>query len=199
MATAQAALLLSFWTPPLRADSKPNTMWLMIAIENAKKSGADYYSDESNLGRVQVGGKYAAMRRLWWCCIIRDRILPLGVRRSIQITPAHFDLRKNMYLGLAELKAEIRNSKGHCEHTKDDLTSIMEAIVNLCVELTDILLLAFPLKSTVDQFDCILLEIRKCKDALYRWYDETPFRNYGSGTTDQAVILNVNLMYTYYQ
>ncbi|RMJ08344.1 hypothetical protein CDV36_012053 [Fusarium kuroshium] len=41
VAIAQAALLLTYWTPPLKADSKPNTMWLMIAIENARSSRGD--------------------------------------------------------------------------------------------------------------------------------------------------------------
>lgn len=45
--TAQAALLLTFWNPPIRGDTKPNTMWLIIAIENAKIARADRNSDVS--------------------------------------------------------------------------------------------------------------------------------------------------------
>ncbi|RSL58705.1 hypothetical protein CEP54_007613 [Fusarium duplospermum] len=200
VATAQAALLLTFWTPPLKADSKPNTIWLMIAIESAKISQADNYSDVSNLTSIQVDSKHSALRRLWWCCIIRDRILPLGLRRSIQITPAHFDLRKNMRLGFMELQAEIQRSRVHCEDTKEGLATIMEHVVKLSIVLTDILLLAFPLKSAANQSSDALPQLRKCKEALSEWYNKSPFRSTGGASiaANRSVVLNINLMYTYY-
>ncbi|RSL76748.1 hypothetical protein CEP51_009693 [Fusarium floridanum] len=71
VATAQAALLLTYWTPPLKADSKPNTRWLMIAIENARRCQADRLSDVSQFSLLPTSEK-STLRRLWWCCIIRD-------------------------------------------------------------------------------------------------------------------------------
>ncbi|KAM5346068.1 hypothetical protein ACJ41O_009073 [Fusarium nematophilum] len=200
VATSQAALLLTFWTPPLNADSKPNTMWLIIAIENAKRLHADRYSDVSDLASVHVDSTHSTLRRLWWCCIIRDRILPLGLRRSIQITPAHFDLGKNMRLGCMELQAEIRHSRMHCQDTREGLATIIEEVVKLSIVLTDILLLTFPLKNTAARPNVTLLQLQECKEALSEWYNESPFRNTGGATAaaDRSVVLNINLMYTYY-
>ncbi|KAF5577133.1 fungal specific transcription factor domain-containing protein [Fusarium pseudocircinatum] len=128
-------------------------MWLMISIENAKVSQADRYSDLSDSSTVRSDSNHSTLRRLWWCCIIRDRILPLGLRRSIQITPDHFDLKKNMILGCIELEAEIGRSTIYCDDAKQGLSSIMKEVVELSIVLTEVLLLAFPLKNTAANAD----------------------------------------------
>ncbi|KAF5026983.1 hypothetical protein F66182_1013 [Fusarium sp. NRRL 66182] len=196
--TAQAALLLTYWTPPFKADSRPNTMWLMAAIENAKDCQANFHSDVSNPSSLSVG-EQSSLRRLWWCCIIRDRILPLGLRRCIHITRAHFDFEKNMSLGSTELQAEIQRSKTYCDDTKKSLSTIIDQVVKLSVILTDILLLAFPISST-EQSEDAPAQISKCKQALADWYVNGS--SYGMvGNTlmaDRSVFLHNNLMHTYY-
>ncbi|KAL4993880.1 hypothetical protein BDV10DRAFT_189570 [Aspergillus recurvatus] len=33
----------------------------------------------------------SGFRRIWWCCLIRDRTVSLGMRRPLQITAAEYD------------------------------------------------------------------------------------------------------------
>ncbi|KAH6980793.1 fungal-specific transcription factor domain-containing protein [Ilyonectria sp. MPI-CAGE-AT-0026] len=203
LATAQAALLLTFWTPPLNADSKPNTSWLMIAIENARRTKADYYSDISNL-TAKKPGDHAILRRLWWCCIIRDRILPLGLRRSILITPAHFDFKKNMELGSTDLQAEICRSNMYNAETKTALANVAKRLLKLSVILTDVLLLLYPLQRVNENCQDTQLKsasLRKCKEDLLRWYTETPITRSGRRENiveHKSVTMHTTLMYIYY-
>ena len=201
--TAQAALLLTFWNPPMKADSKPNSMWLMIAIDNAKRVQADRESDVSTL-TTRDGCTRATLTRLWWCCIIRDRILSLGLRREIQITPAHFNFQKNERLGCLELQAEIRRSKSHCERSREGLSIVIEQTVSLSIVLTDTLLLVFPLKRTMDSLADVRsskAQLAKCKEALSKWYDESLLCGDCADkyTADQPVMINFSLLSIYYQ
>ncbi|KAH6697413.1 hypothetical protein F5X68DRAFT_226788 [Plectosphaerella plurivora] len=199
MATAQAALLLTFWNPPSRADLKPNTMWLMIATENAKKAKADRYAESADAPMADPA-KGSQLRRLWWCCIIRDRILPLGLRRSPQITSAHFDLEKNMETGYKDLQAEILRSKMHSEATLKTLAIIIERVVKLSVILTDVLLLAFPLKGAAHPDEIPQSQMKRCKAALLSWYETTP-REIGDKSIamrDPAAALHHAVMHIYF-
>jgi hypothetical protein len=63
----QATLLLTIWAP---SDSSPdiNSFWLDRAIDHATKLG---------LPQSRIPGH----RIVWWCCIVRNRVLALGLRR----------------------------------------------------------------------------------------------------------------------
>lgn len=43
------------------------------------------------------------IKRLWWCCVLRDRILALAPRRPLVITLDQFDPSKTEYLTIDEL------------------------------------------------------------------------------------------------
>ncbi|KAH7161088.1 fungal-specific transcription factor domain-containing protein [Dactylonectria macrodidyma] len=203
LTTARAALLLTFWTPPLKADSKPNTSWLMIAIENARTVKADYHSDVSNFPS-QKADDHAILRRLWWCCIMRDRILPLGLRRSIIITPAHFDFNKNLELGTAELQAEIRRSNVFDAETKSALATVIKRLLKFSVLMTDVLLLLYPLKPVAEnprEMEVNITSVGKYKDDLLRWYKDGSTS--GSARREKivehkSVTMHTTLMYIYY-
>lgn len=65
---AQTALLLSYWSP--YDESKPvNTFWCDEAIKHA--TVGKLYQGLTSYDRV-----------VWWCCIVRNRILSLGLRRT---------------------------------------------------------------------------------------------------------------------
>lgn len=200
VAKAQATLLLTFWTPSLKADARHNSQWLSTAIENARIAQADLYSDTSyEIGRETEDN--AALRRLWWCCIIRDRILPLGLRRSIQITPRQFDFGKSLETGSAALQEEVRRSRVYDEKTRQGLARAVDSLVKLSVALTDVLLLAFPLKRGGTNLVPSDNAVQKAKAGLLRWSRETPAHECKgrSDTVSEPINLFDNLVRTYYQ
>ncbi|KAF5962581.1 fungal specific transcription factor factor domain-containing protein [Fusarium bulbicola] len=144
-------------------------------IGNVSSCKADRYSDLSDSSSVRSDSNHSTLRRLWWCCIIRDRILPLGLRRSIQITPDHFDLKKNMILGCIELEAEIGRSTLHCDDAKEGLSSIIKEVVKLSIVSTEVLLLAFPLKNTATNVDNSLTQLQDCDELWLGGTTRAPF------------------------
>ncbi|KXH28395.1 fungal specific transcription factor domain-containing protein [Colletotrichum simmondsii] len=211
LAISQASLLLSFWSSPTSpAFRKSNTAWLSIAIQNAKMVEAHHYAT-----RTASPKKRNLLKRLWWCCIIRDRIVGLGLRRSLQITRSHFTFDPNESLGYSDLADEIERSRVYNPGTKRCLAEILEQLVELCVVLTDILILVFPLddrpgwgrEMRAEEQD----KVRVCKVALQRWYKGVTMRfpMFGGGSVARmkapgnefqhdSVILYTNLMYMYY-
>ncbi|KAF5519523.1 Cutinase transcription factor 1 beta [Colletotrichum aenigma] len=211
LAISQAALLLSFWSPPSSpALRKQNTAWLTIAIQNAKTVEAHHYAT-----RTAPPKKRNLLKRLWWCCIIRDRIVGLGMRRGVQITRSHFDFDANGILGYSDFADEIERSRVYNPGTKRCLAEILEQLVELCVVLTDILILVFPLDDSPGWGREMRAEeqdrVRGCKMALRRWYKGATLRfpMFGGGSVARmkspgnefqhdSVILYTNLMYMYY-
>ncbi|OHE99847.1 fungal specific transcription factor domain-containing protein [Colletotrichum orchidophilum] len=211
LAISQASLLLSFWSSPTSpAFRKSNTAWLSIAIQNAKMVEAHHYAT-----RTASPKKRNLLKRLWWCCILRDRIVGLGLRRSLQITRSHFTFDANESLGFSDLADEIERSRVYNPGTKRCLAEILEQLVELCVVLTDILILVFPLddrpgwgrEMRAEEQD----KVRVCKVALQRWYKGVTLRfpMFGGGSVARiktpgnefqhdSVILYTNLMYMYY-
>ncbi|KAM0276846.1 hypothetical protein ACHAQH_006322 [Verticillium albo-atrum] len=211
LSIAQAALLLTHWSAPASHSlRKPNTQWLTIAIQHAKTAEAHHYD-------VAPAHIQNTLKRLWWCCITRDRIMGLGVRRPLQITRAHFDFDTNGILGYADLADEIERSRVYNPGTKRCLAEILEQLVELCVVLTDVLILVFPLDDSPGWGRELKAEeqdkVREYKLALRRWYKSATLRfpmfgggsvarmNAGSGGKEfqhDSVILYTNLMYMYY-
>ncbi|KAH6663322.1 cutinase transcription factor 1 beta [Plectosphaerella plurivora] len=216
---AQAALLLTHWSPPTSsAPRKPNSAWLAIAIQHAKTAEAHHHAALPTRQQGQTPAqarRQNLLKRLWWCCIIRDRIMGLGLRRSLQITRAHFDFDGAATFGFADLAAEASRSRVYDPDTKRCLAEILEQLVELCVVLTDVLILVFPLDDSPgwgrDMRPAERETLRDCKVALRRWYKGATRRFPASGGSAVArpggrgsefhhdsVILYTNLMYMYY-
>ncbi|KAI1103601.1 fungal-specific transcription factor domain-containing protein [Jackrogersella minutella] len=217
---AQSALLLSYWaTNWSLASKKLNSSWLGIAIQNAKSSDAHLYAVKPNYSAITDPAKYKKQRvlkRLWWCCLIRDRILALGVRRSLQISRAHFDLEANTGLGYTDFADEVDRSKVYNADTKRCLIEIFVQLGELCSVLTDLITLVFPLDDVPGWDRQIGTEgattLKECKAALRRWYKSATLRfpMFGGGSTPRmtttnskqfqhdSVILYTNLMYMHY-
>lgn len=217
LAISQTALLLSFWSPS--STRKANTSWLSLAIQHAKSAEAHHYAAmpvfSSHTHPLQHR-KQNILKRLWWCCIIRDRTLGLLMRRPIQITRAHFDFDANPVLGFSDLGDEFERSKVYNSGTKRSLAEILAQVIELYVVLTEILMLVFPLDDTPGWGREMRPEdtgrVRECKSALRRWYKGATLRfpMFGGGPMPRmatrngkefqhdSVILYTNLMYMYY-
>lgn len=64
----QSALLLSYWSP-YDSTKEVNSFWVSEAIRHAVASGLPDLSSRSR------------RRIIWWCCITRNRMISIGLRR----------------------------------------------------------------------------------------------------------------------
>lgn len=212
LSIAQAALLLSFWSPSNTRN--PNTSWLSLAVQHAKSADAHHYAAMPVFSadtHPMQHRKQNMLKKVWWCCVIRDRTLGLLMRRPIQITKAHFDFDSNPILGFADLDNEFERSRVYNTGTKRALADILAQVLELYVVLTDIIMLVFPLDDAPgwgrqsEPEDAQRVE--ECKTALRRWHKSATsrFPLFGRSATDSrtefqhdSVILYTNLMYMYY-
>ncbi|KPM43004.1 hypothetical protein AK830_g3536 [Neonectria ditissima] len=219
LSMAQASLLLTYWCPSSsRGPKKPNSAWLSVAIQHAKAIDADQYAAMTpDMTTMSPGEKkrHNELKRVWWCCIIRDRIMPLCVRRNTQITQNHFDFGSNPPLGYDDLSQEVERSRVYSADTKRSLVEILARMTELCVCLTDILDLVYPTRdrdmslSTESLSSQKLTQTQKHKFKLREWFLTTLktsriFRKTCStplepGSNNDALVLHTNLVWMYYQ
>ncbi|KAL0768881.1 hypothetical protein CaCOL14_008189 [Colletotrichum acutatum] len=205
MAKSQAALLLASYSfSTSEASRMPNIPWLSIAIHHARDAEAHKYHE------FDVNSEeHAVRKRLWWGCIIRDRILALGMRRAMLLTPKQSTIVGNVPLSQFDLANEATQSLVYDFETKVLLGDILGLLVELCIILTDILDLAFPIE------DCLKLSrtnvetrrrIQNCQNALVGWRREATIRLLNKSQTSQicrseqegSLVLFANLLWMYY-
>jgi len=208
---AQAALLLTTWVPPFNTTLKPYSTWMSIAIQHARSIGADRVAEapeESLAGTPDEIKTKKTLRRLWWCCILGDRIAPLATRRSPQITCDNFDFDGSKKFGLEDLEDEISRSSVYNVATKFILARVLGLFTDLCIVLTDVLTLTFPFQDAARSRrhwnPAEGAKIRECDAALKQWYRSaiSQFPVGADSATQKrhkSVVLHVNLLYIYYQ
>jgi hypothetical protein len=151
-----------------------NTTWLRTAIQFANVANAHVYHRDTSLTPAERNVK----KRLWWCCLLRDRILPLAVRRPIQITRSHFDLSEPG-LGVDDLCEEFGQSHVYNYKTKQLLAELLAAQCTLAVLLTNIITIVYPpdgMRQDLHCSDDLARATRKldaCRSELTHWYAQT--------------------------
>ncbi|KIW13030.1 hypothetical protein PV08_08217 [Exophiala spinifera] len=164
---AQGALLMTFHVP--LNEPHINSHWLGIAINHAKAESADQFYRYA----VHDAVRYNQMKRLWWCCIIRDRTLSLALRRPIFISSKAF---YDVWPPLTEddLRSEIERSHVCTASTKMSILKSLIALCELCAIVTDILSLLYPLDSTTANDDHLELMTRiySFTDNLNEWHEQ---------------------------
>lgn len=194
--SAQVALMLTYHAPTVY--DRTNSYWLSTAIHFARMCGADMYESQG-LGFECK----ATLKRLWWCCILRDRIMALGLRRPLQIKPTDFDFSKP---GLLEddIKDEIYNSKVYDPATKRVLVRLAASLCELAVAMNDILMFCYtprpdaesrPLHFSSHDLPDTLATIDKWHQAA-RDKLQVPA---GLAQVHGSLTLFVNVIYIYYQ
>lgn len=195
---AQAALLLSFTS--LSSMKTPNTLWLVVAIENAKLADAHLYA---MMTAPSVQKHRSILKRVWWCCIMRDRSIGLLMRRPIHITHEHFDFHACPLVD-SDFADEFDRSQVYNPATKRSLAGILAQSVQLYIILTDILLLVFPVNVSLSQPKHThedLSRLHNCRDALSRWYTSgfpTVLESQSEDVDRDSIVLYTNLLSMYY-
>jgi hypothetical protein len=179
---AQAALLLSYWTPPFEeAAFKPNTHWLRVAIENARSVRAHQYSSTSSTTRSSIEDyEQIALKRLWGCCIIRGGTLAISSRRCCQDLGLDPDSNTGFPLTREDLEDEVHESRVYDPETKRSLISAFMGLAEICVHVVATSILLFPLDNSQPGVTRIndqveeSIRILTCKMTLDRWHGTTP-------------------------
>ncbi|KAJ4248756.1 hypothetical protein NW762_012594 [Fusarium torreyae] len=208
---AQAAILLTYWCPTFRSGPRmPNSRWLRIAIQHAKSCDADKYETASHglLVSQQDVKRKNVLKRVWWCCIIRDRIMPLCVRRNIQISRSHFDFDSCSPLGYDDLVDELESSRVYNIATKHKLILALERLTELCVTLTDILSLVYPSETLpildAEAHSTAYAQVQEHKRSLKSWAGATrpPLAlkdlSLNPGRYEDSAVLFTNLVWIYH-
>ncbi|KAL4779227.1 fungal-specific transcription factor domain-containing protein [Aspergillus varians] len=167
---AQACLLLTFYTTESE-HCKTNSHWLRLAILYAKKEQAHVYHRLPQSG-LPSGRKMSDLKRLWWSCMIRDRIISLGVRRPLQITPDEFDLPQ-LGLSFQDLEDECFHSEVYTPDAKIALCRVLASLCHLAIAVTDLAMLVYPTRPSMpfSQADrrMQLNRLEETKFALLDW------------------------------
>lgn len=140
------------------------------------------------------------LKRLWWCCILRDRTLSLGLRRNLQITEPY------RVPDPSDFEDQIGRSLIYDTRTQRRLTSIFIHMIELSTVLTKLLPSMFcpgdELQNSEFTNSSEPTELTEHIEALQEWYSVTQ-KNFPLNREDefqhQSVIIQTNLMYIYYQ
>lgn len=89
------------------------------------------------------------LKRLWWSCVIHDRMSALILERPFRISPAKFDLSQP-FPTWQDMETEIRHSEVYQPNIKIALCHLIIPLSQLAVILTDLILIAYPSKSHND-------------------------------------------------
>ncbi|KXJ87877.1 hypothetical protein Micbo1qcDRAFT_151449 [Microdochium bolleyi] len=217
---AQTALLLMSWVPPSNLASNPYRTWLGHALQHARSINADRSGSAGETpvtATASPGAKrhHRACRRLWWCCVIFDRISPLCTRFGHRITRETFDFAGATPLGMQDLEGEIYRSSVYSPAAKRRLIGLFEVYLEFVLLLTDVLTLVFPFEDSLRAKYRPRAEdgarIEACGAALKSWFARAsarfpPFEGHPASAADsvktqdmhRSEALHVNLMYIYY-
>lgn len=191
------------------------SLWLGIAIHHARDARAHQYNYQSVMPEsAEEIKRRNVLKRLWMCCLICDRVIPLTSRQSITITRANFDFDANPMLACDDLADEDNKSNIYDAESKVRLAQVSVKLVELCVVLTDVLTLSSSIRDNpswgLSQRVADTNHAAVCRVQLQRWYNgflemksamssgevvnET--NNEGRGS---SVVLFTNLAEMYYQ
>jgi hypothetical protein len=115
------------------------------------------------------------------------------------MTRAYFDYEKHLERGCTEIRNEILRSQIYDKGTRQEFADVVCDTVELCVVITDILLLVFPVNrevSTSAPEAC-----QNGEQALTRWYLSSGRMQYQSEKTrrNPSVTVTASLMLMCYQ
>lgn len=179
-------------------------MWLSIAIAHAR---ADHCHEYHCLPSSDTATKNRR-KRLWWCCILRDRNLSMGLRRPLQISSYDFDFSQPC-LTTEDFEAEINDPMFYSADIRTEQCEMLTRYCHLAVSLTRLAMIIYPsaglsqyrfdsrsrlAKHLRDLYDA-KLEFDQLKNSFMLLQDWTP----ASVDSNHSVRMASALLYIYYQ
>ncbi|KAL2844509.1 fungal-specific transcription factor domain-containing protein [Aspergillus pseudoustus] len=187
---AQTSVLLTYYSSP--TNSNINSYWLTVALHHARVIHAHRYYELNHHEKANL------LKRIWWACVCRDRLLSLGLRRPFQIGAHEFDFRQSA-LTISDLSDEIHRSLVYSANSKRALIQMFNFQCELCVALTPGLTLLSPLTAAavVNQE-----HLSNGIEELRRWHQHTQGQlNFlvEPGIEHDSTVLYKSLLLIYYQ
>ncbi|EXJ71400.1 uncharacterized protein A1O5_05207 [Cladophialophora psammophila CBS 110553] len=168
----QGALILSLISSNNNM-AKGNSFWLMTAVRYATAA-------RPSPGNIHAAAPHDLWTRLWWCCIIRDRLISLGSRRPLHITLDTFNPLRLPSLTLADLENDRDRSLVYDRTTQRHLIRCFLRQLQLAITLSKLLTLIYPPDgsvvpqiSSLSDYSETLLRVEQCKDDLRDWSEST--------------------------
>lgn len=197
LAISQAAVLLSYSTSD--QEIWANSGWLHIAVQHARMLQAHQY----HYLEVETPARGSTLKRLWWCCLIRDRIVSLGMRRPLQIPVLEPDLHRDFFTA-DELEREIVDSGTYDPEVKSILLQVMRSLCRFVVAVTDLVNLVYPAPSreggVSESREPTLCRLEKANSNLLSWEIDWLLRMDGQYMSlHPNISLFSNLVEIYYQ
>lgn len=195
-------------------SDKTSSFWLAVAVHYAQRVQAHhrYY----RRGLVPGAARQAMLKRLWWCCVLRDKIMALGLRRPLHIQSADCDLdldldldQEDNSLNEGDFCDEILHSNVYDRPTKQVMVQLVIALCELMGPLHSILTMIDPVRGlgsgtgagAADNGQPSLPELRRCLARLDQWYQKAvarfqiPMHLCG---VHESLILFTKMIYIYY-
>ncbi|KFY96027.1 hypothetical protein V500_02589 [Pseudogymnoascus sp. VKM F-4518 (FW-2643)] len=150
----EGSLLLSLCSSP-QTENPVNSIWLSIAIQHSRSMGAHYTKPQGTISSKN----WLEMKRLWWVCLVRDRLIALGYRRPLQISEENLQVELDINLS-DKFREEFCRTEVHLPPVRDALFFVFLSFCRLCIPLTRIL------KLDVDKLNCHLA-LQEADEAAY--------------------------------
>ncbi|KAF5529343.1 cutinase transcription factor 1 beta, partial [Fusarium napiforme] len=134
MTLIQSLLLLSHWYDG-PDDDKDTWHWMGIALTNAQVGGL--HRDPEHLKISQEEKKLR--RRLWWCCLMRDRLLALGIRNPPRLRDDEYNV-KPLTLDDFDLSSPSTNldTLFHRSKAAYPTSEKRQSLAVMCIELSNL-------------------------------------------------------------
>lgn len=150
--------------------AKGNSVWLMTAVRYATAARANSLADFPP-------GARTLWKRLWWCCIVRDRIISLSSRRPLRITRQIFDPTTAPRLTREDLEESVNHAIVHDKPTSERLVGLCLFQIGLVVTLSDVLDVTYPPDgslvphiTSLQDFADRLFRIEQSRESLKTWF-----------------------------
>jgi hypothetical protein len=198
IAIAQGALLLTYYTP--KEDPRFQNFWLGVAIQQAREVHAHDYRTYQGLSHSHA----VVLKRLWWGCVLRDRSLALGLRRSLQI-PRTAMQTSPPCLEEPDLYSEVFGSRVYLPTVKRSWMSWVNLHCQLAIYLTDILEISYPTwgfgsfaETDVETLERNIVQLTAAERQLDKWSNQASHAG-SCDMTAECVLLSQSLAYMLYQ
>ncbi|KAL3492720.1 fungal-specific transcription factor domain-containing protein [Aspergillus germanicus] len=199
----QGTLLLSLCSSA-QTSSPVNSVWLSIAVQHARTLGVHHYSPVPK--GTPLPPDWFELKRLWWVCLVRDRIIALAHRRPLQIAVDNWDAELEL-LSSREVCDAMCHSEVHSAPVRQGLFTVFVAVIRLCLPLTRVLALRTSSDSGIGNaflgLDMALEsdQADACAKSLRQWRDETKERFetcYRAGTPVDSIAMHNHLLQIYF-